>query len=323
MPTQANGTILITGGTGFAGSHLIEYLVSLEPSAASRIHTTSFTTVPDYLSQLLPAENFHQLNLTDAVATSDLITQLQPTQLYHLAALSAVGSSFETSKETLLNNIGLQLTILQAVQEHSPHTRILTIGSADGYGVSQSESEIPITEDHPFRPVNPYAVSKVSQELLAYAYIKSFSLDIVRVRPFNHIGERQSTEFAVPSFAKQIVAIERGEQHALKVGSLEAVRDFTDVKDMVRAYHILMNQGSAGEVYNVGTGVGRSMTEVVDILCQLSTASIKLELEKSRIRALDIPVFIANNEKIRRLGWQPEIELKQSLHRILEFWRTQ
>lgn len=323
MYNQSGATVLITGGTGFAGSHLIEYLVGQDPNLAAQIHTTNFANIPDYLATLLPAENFHQVDLTDVTATNQLIDSLKPTQLYNLAAFSSPSNSFEKSRDAVLNNMGLQLNVLEAVQQFSPATRVLIIGSADGYGISEEESEIPITENHPFRPINPYAVSKIAQELLAYAYAKSWNLDIIRVRPFNHIGERQTVDFAIPSFTKQIVAIERGEQSVLKVGDLQAIRDFTDVKDMVKAYSLLMNKGISGEVYNVGSGVGRSMQEIVDKLASLSTATVNIEQDESRIRALDIPVIIANNEKVKQLGWQPEISIEQSLQRIIEYWRQQ
>jgi GDP-4-dehydro-6-deoxy-D-mannose reductase len=323
MPNQPGATVLITGGTGFAGSHLIEHLLSVDPSAAAGIHTTHYADIPDYLARLLPVENFHRADLTDVTTCDQLFTTLQPQKLYHLAAFASVGNSFEKSRAAVLNNMGLQLNVLESIQKHSPKTRMLLIGSADGYGISENETELPISEDHPFRPVNPYGVSKVAQELLGYAYAKSWQLDIVRVRPFNHIGERQTEDFAVASFAKQIVAIERGEQSVLKVGNLDAVRDFTDVKDMVKAYHLLMEQGQSGEVYNAGSGVGTTMSEVVHVLSSQATTHIELQKDETRIRALDIPVIIANNEKLQQLGWQPHIPLDQSLQRVLEYWRTQ
>lgn len=323
MNNPSSATVLITGGTGFAGSHLIEYLCSIDQASAAVIYTTYFNDIPDYLAHLLPAENFHKIDLTDAVATDSLISSLKPEKLYNLAAFSSVGNSFEKSRLAVLNNMSLQLNVLEAVQKHSPNTRILLIGSADGYGISESDSEVPISENHPFRPVNPYGVSKVAQELLGYAYFKSWNLDVVRVRPFNHIGERQTEDFAIPSFAKQIVAIERGQQAVLKIGNLDAIRDFTDVKDMVKAYYILMEHGISGEVYNVGSGVGKAMAEVVQLLTSFSTKPVPLETDESRIRTLDIPVVIANNEKIKQLGWEAQIPLDQSLQRILEYWRAQ
>lgn len=323
MHNHSDAPVLITGGTGFAGSHLIEYLISLDHASASTIHTTTFANIPDYLLKILPQENFHQVDLTDVSATNELINSLRPKNLYHLAAFSAASTSFEKSRDAVLNNMSLQLNLLEAVQKYSPQTRMLIIGSADGYGISESDSEIPFSEEHPFRPINPYGVSKIAQELLAYAYAKSFKLDIVRVRPFNHIGERQTTDFAVPAFAKQIVSIERGEQHSIQVGNLSAIRDFTDVKDMVRAYHTLMEKGISGEVYNVGSGNGTAMSDIIQKLSSFAQTSITIQTDENRVRALDIPVIIANNEKIKQLGWKPEISLDQTLQRILEYWRTQ
>lgn len=316
-------SILITGGTGFAGSHLVDHLIEQNETIASKLHLTTYSDVPDYLAKIIPAENIHKVDLTDTTATNALIEQLKPKQLYHLAAFSSASNSFEKSRHALLNNIGLQLNILEAVQQYSPETRILVISSADGYGISESESEIPISENHPFRPINPYAVSKVAQELMSYAYAKSFNLHVVRVRPFNHIGERQTEEFAIPAFAKQIVAIERGEQQVLRVGNLSAIRDFSDVKDIVRAYVLLMEKGADGEVYNLGSGEGVAMSTVVEKLSGLASVPVTQEVDETRIRPLDIPVFIANNEKIRKLGWQPTIPLDQSLQRVLDYWRAQ
>lgn len=323
MANSAAKTILITGGTGFAGSHLIEYLLSLKSIAAENIHVTYFSEIPKELSAVLPATNFHKVDLTEMAPAEALFNALKPQQLYHLAAFASVGNSFEKSRTAVLNNLGLQLNVLEAVQKLSPQTRMLLIGSADSYGISEDDSELPITEEHPFRPINPYGVSKLAQELLGYAYGKSWQLDVVRVRPFNHIGERQTDDFAVSSFAKQIVSIERGEQPALEVGNLDAVRDFTDVKDMVKAYYILMEQGTSGEVYNVGSGIGRTMSEVVNKLCQLALVPINIHIDQVKIRPLDIPVIIANNEKIKQLGWQAKIPLEESLHRVLDYWRTQ
>ncbi len=181
---------------------------------------------------------------------------MQPTQIYHLASFAYVGKSFDKAEELLNNNILLQLNLLAAVKEFSPQSRLLVIGSAEEYGISLSDEEIPYDEDHKFRPINPYAVSKITQDMLAYVYYVSFGLDIVTVRPFNHIGERQSSDFAIPAFTNQVVAIERGEQEKLMVGNLTAIRDFTDVKDMMKAYIVAMNKGKKGEVYNIGSGTG-------------------------------------------------------------------
>lgn len=311
--------ILITGGTGFAGSHLVQALVA---QGFNDIHVTSFSGGSEIIEKLIGAENIHQLDLTNKEDTERLIKELQPTQIYHLASFAYVGKSFERAEELLSNNISLQLNLLKAVKEFAPTARLLVIGSAEEYGVSLSEDEIPCDENHKFRPINPYAVSKITQDMLAYVYYISFNLDIVTVRPFNHIGERQSSDFAIPAFTNQVVAIERGEQEKLMVGDLDAIRDFTDVKDMVEAYIVAMNKGIKGEVYNIGSGVGVRMSEIVQKLASLSTKEIVIEEDKSRLRPHDIPKMIVNNDKIKSLGWSPKISLDDSLVRIIEFARN-
>ncbi len=310
--------VLITGGTGFAGSHLVELLVS---QGVQNIHVTQYSDKGQAEVPAFAQVTRHTVDLTDRTATNELVAAVKPTQVYHLAAFAYVGKSFEKAAEVLQNNIQLQVTVLDAIKLHAPSARVLIIGSAEEYGMSVDESEIPITEDHPLRPVNPYAVSKITQDMLAYSYFQSYNLNIIRVRPFNHIGERQTDDFAVSAFAKQIVAIERGEQTHLKVGNLSGIRDFTDVTDMVRAYQILMEKGIPGEVYNVGSGVGIEMERIIQILSSLSTVPVQIEIDQSRLRPLDIPVIVANNRKVAALGWQPTVPLETSLQRVVAYWR--
>lgn len=315
MSTQ----ILITGGTGFAGSHLV---AALKDAGYTDIAVTSYSGEAPDMPEFADV-SVHKLDMTDAAAVGELLKEVQPAQIYHLAAIAAVGKSFEQGAQLLHNNTQLQINLLEAVRLHSPEARVLVIGSAEEYGMSVSEDEVPITESHELRPVNPYGVSKVTQDLLAFAYAQSHNLQIVRVRPFNHIGARQTPEFAVPSFAQQIVAIERGQQHELRVGNLSGIRDFTDVSDMMRAYILLMERGVVGEVYNVGSGTGVSMQSIVDQLTALATVAVPVVVDQSRMRPLDIPKIIANNEKITALGWKPEVPLQESLQQVVEYWRTQ
>lgn len=313
--------ILITGGTGFAGSHLVEALLGHQ---LQNIHVTAFGSTNSLVSNLLPAENIHAVDLTSQEQTSALIKELQPSHIYHLAAYASVGDSFENAQKILEHNLRLQMILLEAVRLHSAKSRVLVIGSAMEYDVmnpSLSKTE-KISETHPLGPVSPYAVSKVIQDLLGLSYAYSYNLDIVRARPFNHIGERQTTDFAVPSFAKQIVAIERGEQDEIKVGNLAAVRDFTDVKDVAEAYILLAENGESKQVYNIGQGVGHTMQEILDMLCQYSEKKIKVVQDPSKVRPLDVPSVIADNTKIRQMGWEPKIPLAETLKRILEEWRS-
>jgi GDP-4-dehydro-6-deoxy-D-mannose reductase len=311
--------ILVTGGTGFAGSHLVELLVA---ESAGEVHVTQFSSSEKNSVQGLSEVVAHSVDLTNAAATEAVIEVIKPTQIYHLASFAYVGKSFEKGAEVLHNNVTLQFNLLNAVKKHAPDARILMVGSAEEYGMSVDSSELPITENHPFRPVNPYAVSKIAQDMLAYSYFQSYKMNIIRVRPFNHIGERQTGDFAVPAFARQIVAIERGQEKHLKVGNLTGIRDFTYVKDMVAAYKLVMEKGALGEVYNIGSGTGITMQQIVEELKALAKVPIQIEVDESLLRPLDIPVIVANNEKVTALGWHPKVSIQESLAKVVEYWRT-
>lgn len=322
MDTNSQPVVLVTGGTGFVGSHLVEALLE---TGEVEVHTTAYNSIDNYVKKILPYNQVHQLNLLDQDATFRLIEQLQPDYIYHLAALAAVGKSFANIKKVLDNNTQLQLNLLEAVRQYAPRAKMLVIGSAMEYDLANAYPDhqpTAVTETYPLGPASPYAVSKVMQDLLAGSYAQSFKLNIIRVRSFNHIGERQSPDFAIPAFAQQIVAIENQEQEMLRVGNLESIRDFTDVKDTVKAYILLMERGQVGQVYNVGSGVGVSMQQILDQLIELSSAKIKIEIDESKIRPIDIPVAVADPSRINALGWQPQIELRDTLQRILKHWRT-
>lgn len=317
--TQA---VLVTGGTGFAGRHLLRALLDL---GYTNLHTTHYgkngRALPEVCSD--PHVHVHQLDLTNAAAVSDFIAQAQPVQIYHLASIAAVGKSFEQAESLMNNNIILQLHLLNAVKEHAAQARVLIVGSAEEYGrVPQEYQDKKIDESCPFNPVNPYAVTKVTQDLLAQAFFFSYKLNIVRARPFNHIGEGQTDEFVVPTFASQIAAIEQGKQDVIKVGNLSSVRDFTDVKDMVRAYITIMEKGATGEVYNIGRGQGWKIREILDMLLGLSTKNVPVEVDTTRLRPSDVAYFVADNTKVSSLGWSPELPIEHTLERILNEWRT-
>lgn len=318
MKLDKNSTILITGGTGFVGSHLIELLLA---ENFNNIHTTSYSDEHGFVGQLIDSDKIHKLDLTDQEQTFHLLEVVKPDVIFHLAALAVVGGSFNNAKKTIMNNMGLQLNLLEAIKEKAPQARTLIIGSGMEYDMIGFHSE-KIDELQPLGPSSPYAVSKVAQDLLALSYHYSYQLDIVRARPFNHIGERQTADFAISSFAKQISLIEKGEQEKIMVGNLDAIRDFTDVKDMVKAYLLLIEKGEAGAVYNIGSGEGVKVANVLKKLTQLSDEYIDIEIDQDRIRPLDIPVAVADNQKISSLGWKAEIPIEQTLQRILNYWRS-
>lgn len=308
-----NPVILITGGTGFAGSHLVEYLLSRKEK---NIHVTTHSGRDHFLGELLPAENFHQLDLNNQTEVENLIQSLQPDHLYHLASIAAVENSFSKIREIMQNNITLQINLLDAIKKFSPQTRTLVITSAEQYQKSNSK----LSETSPIEPNNPYAVSKATQDMLAYMY-SVLGLKIIRARPFNHIGERQKTNFAVAAFASQIAKIERHQQATLRVGNLAAVRDFTDVKDMVKAYHLLMTKGEIGQVYNIGSGFGIKVSDILEKLTRMAKTEIRIETDPDRMRPIDNPYIVADNAKIVALGWHPTIPIDQTLARTLNYFR--
>lgn len=306
-------TILITGGTGFAGSHLVEHLLEV---GQTDIHVTTVSDSASYVHGLLPTSQIHKVDLTNQQATFDLIKSLAPTQIYHLAALSSVAGSFEVTEKIIIENTRLQINILEAVKQFSPKTRLLVIGSALEYDLLQHQAES-IDELHPLGPANPYGVSKVNQDLLALSYVYAYKLDIVRARPFNHIGERQTPDFAVAAFAQQILDAKTHGTPEIKVGNLSAIRDFTDVKDIVRAYVLLMEKGTTGDVYNIGRGQGYPMEDILRTMIELAGVDVEIVIDQERFRPIDIPQIVANIRKIKALGWEPTIPLTETLARIL------
>ena len=306
--------ILITGGTGFAGSHLLERLLEL---GEKDIHLTSYKGNDVFAEKLIPAEQIHQLDLTDYEATLDLIEELKPEEIYHLASLPNVGNSFEKRRALLNNHLNLQLNLLTAVKEASPNSKILSVGTAYVY----ENSEQALSETDPLGPSNPYATSKLIQDMLSYSFAESEDLNIVRVRPFNHIGERQAPGFAVSDFAMQIAKIEAGQQDKIMVGNLDTIRDFTDVKDMVEAYILIMEKGQKNEVYNIGSGQGYSIKDILDKLISLAKTDIIVETDQNKLRTVDLPYLVCNNEKVKNLAWQNKHSIDETLERVLNYWR--
>jgi GDP-4-dehydro-6-deoxy-D-mannose reductase len=315
----AQERILITGGTGFVGTHLVEHLLD---ASAGEIHVTAFSSDPSAVAAVLPSSQIHEINLTDSAATAALIAEIQPTQVYHLAAIATVSASFDQAEHVLVNNAQLQLSVLNALVKHAPAARVLAVSSAEVYGKVEQD-QLPIREDQPLKPVNPYAVSKATQDLLAQSYWLSHQLPIIRVRPFNHIGEGQVTAFVVPAFAKQIVAVERGLQENIQVGNLDSIRDFSDVKDVVRAYSLVLERGTPGDVYNIASGSGTSIGEMLELLIAHSTATVNILQDPAKMRPSDTPRTIGDATKVRALGWEPTHDLRETVGRILEYWRKQ
>lgn len=307
MSTQ--DCILITGGTGFAGSHLVDLLLA---QGATQVHVTSYGPSSGHVAEVLPQDNLHSLDLTNHEATLELLHQLKPAQIYHLASIAGVDESFSQAQKIISSNSDIQLSLLSAVAQACPEARILSIGSAIEY----QSSDQALAENDRLAPASPYGVSKVAQEMIALWFMQQHQLDIVLTRSFNHFGPRQASGFVVADFAQQISQ----KPSIIKVGNLEAKRDMTYVKDVVQAYELLMTKGESGEVYNVGSGEAVSIKELLELMIKFSGHPIKVEIDPKRYRPIDVPKVEANIDKIEEMGWRPTTQLNQALKDTLDYY---
>jgi len=289
---------LITGISGFVGSHLAEYLLT---DVGWQVAGTVFGPINNIAEwrdrlELYPAE----------LSRLEVMT--------YLAAQPLVSASRRDPWGTLETNIRLQLNVLEGVARVNPRCRVLVVGSSEEYG---------LIEPRDLRPLSTYATSKVTQDLLGLQYFLTHGLHVVRVRPFNHIGPRQRLGFVVPDFASQIAAIELGLQPpVLEVGNLTPRRDFSDVRDVVRAYVMLITQGQPGQVYNVGSGESHSVGKVLDMLLSFSQATIEVRQDPERLRPAEVADVVCDAGRIyKRTGWRATISLEQSLQDVLTYWR--
>lgn len=314
--------VLITGITGFAGSYLAEHLLSTKKYEISGTYLFEDSIIN--IGKIKNKLNLIKAELSQDGSVFDVIKSVSPSIIFHLAALTSPADSFKNPTETLTNNISLQVNLLEAVIKNNLfNTKILIVSSADTYGVVKKE-DLPIDEQTPFMPTNPYSVSKIAQDFLGLSYFLSYKLKIIRVRPFNHIGPRQSPGFVVASFAKQIAEIEKNKRKpVVYAGNLEAKRDFVNVKDMVRAYALAIEKGKDGDVYNLGSGTSYSISDILNMLINMSSSKIKIEKDKALFRPTDNPELICDSSKFRELtGWKPTISIEKTLKDTLDYWRN-
>lgn len=307
--------VLITGASGFVGSHLVELLSSGE----YQLFGTVFGSTNE-----LKGVGTYSLDLTDKAATEQVIKEILPDWVFHLAALSSPAASFNDNNATLINNVVAQTNLLDALVKYAPHARVLIVGSAEEYG-KVDPSNLPIDESCPMRPISPYAVSKITQDFMGLQYYLSYGLECIRVRPFNHVGERQAPAFVLSAFARQIALIEAGQQEpVMLVGNLSATRDFTDVKDMVKAYELALIKGLPGEVYNLGSEKEVVIADLLQMLLKQARVAIDIKQDPGKIKQADVPRLRANCRKFRQLtGWQAKIPLEETIERVLDYWRGQ
>lgn len=309
--------ILVTGAVGFVGQHLMQHLRDTYPKA--RLHGVVIAPPGD---GALPA-NYHTLDLRDPAAVAALIDGISFTHVYHLAAQANVARSHDHPWETLENNIRMQVNLLEAIRHAGAPARLLIISSGEVYG-TDANSVAPPDENAPLRPTSPYSVSKVAQDLLGLQYHLAHQLPIMRARPFNHLGPGQALGFVAPDFAMQVARIEAGLQEpVMRVGSLDSERDFTDVRDIVRAYQLIMDYGVPGEAYNVASGHTHRIGEILEILCSLATTPISVSQDPARIRPGKTGKSWGDAAKLREsLGWSPQVPLESTLADVLNDWRA-
>jgi GDP-4-dehydro-6-deoxy-D-mannose reductase len=314
---------LITGITGFAGSHLAEYILAEQPGVEV-FGSHRWRSRRENVEHLAARVTLLDADLRDASSIHGLLDQVRPDYIFHLAAQSFVPASWRAPAETLSTNITGQTNLFEAIRSLGLDPTVQIACSSEEYGLVHPD-ETPIREDNPLRPLSPYAVSKVGQDFLGYQYFQSFGLKAIRTRGFNHTGPRRGDVFVTSNFAKQVASIEAGLQEpVIRVGNLDAIRDFTDVRDMVRAYWLAVERGRPGEVYNIATGQGIRVREVLDRLIALSGVDVKVEIDPARLRPSDVEILIGDSSKFRAdTGWEPRIPFEQTLRDVLAYWRQQ
>ena len=308
--------MLITGFSGFVSRHFLNYLVENNLSyevLGVDVNPPKFA-MEDYAPTL--AMSFEQVNLLDKEAVEDMIATFRPDYILHLASFSSVAYSWQHPADCFMNNTSIFLNVTEALRKHDLcDCRLLSVGSSEEYGDVKKE-ELPLQEDMPLVPVNPYAVARVSQEMMAKVLADSFGMQIMLTRSFNHMGPFQDERFVIPSFVRRILDIaESGAKSGeIETGDTSIVRDFVDVRDVVRAYYRLLLDGKAGEVYNICGERGVSLAEVVDQIADIVGVSVTTRVNPDFVRPGDNQVVIGSAEKIRQdIGWTAEIPLRQTL----------
>jgi GDP-4-dehydro-6-deoxy-D-mannose reductase len=312
--------VLITGITGFVGSHLAEWALA---QGAEVIGSLRWRSKTEHIEHLRNRLTLVECDLRDLLSVRTLLEQAQPDYTVHLAAQSFVAASWSTPVETFYTNVISQMNLFEAMRQLKMSARFLVIGSSEEYGLVYQE-ELPIVEANLLRPLSPYAVSKVTQDLMGYQYFKSYGMHIVRARAFNHTGPRRGETFATSNFAKQIAEIEVGlREPVVLVGDLKPTRDFSDVRDIVRAYWLLLERGEPGDVYNLCSGADWSIERMLNFLLGQSRGPrIEIRQDPSRLRPSDVPILRGSAAKAAKaIGWRPTIPLETTLTDLLEYWR--
>lgn len=306
---------LVIGAAGFVGNYLIDEM---------------FACGMEIFATKLPHEKLdnehaaiYDLDIMQKEDIVSLLFELRPDYIFHLAAQSSVGLAWKNPGLTVDVNIKGSLNLLDAVRELDYKPRVLLIGSGEEYGHIRQD-ETPIKETNLLRPGNIYAATKACQNMIGSIYSQAYGMELMMVRAFNHIGPGQAPLFVVSDFCKQVAEIEKGlREPVMKVGNLSAKRDFTDVRDVVKAYVRLISCGISGETYNVGSGNARAIQDILGLIVSMSDHEIKVEVDPNKLRPVDVPIIEADIRKINELtGWKPSIPLEQTINETLDYWRA-
>ncbi|SCL75810.1 GDP-6-deoxy-D-mannose reductase [Methanoculleus chikugoensis] len=316
-------SILITGISGFVGGHFTRYLLGKKTGYDIHGVSRSKPVWDVFQDQALDIHSitFHPCDLLDSTKINTIIKETQPDLILHLASFSSVAQSWQDPRGAFLNNTNAFLNIIEGVRIQELDSKILSIGSSEEYGIVNA-SDLPLTEGQRTNPTNPYAIAKVSEEYLSQIYVKGYHLNICCTRSFNHIGPGQRNQFVVSSIAKQFadIAVNR-KKPIIKIGAGSIIRDFIDIDDVILAYDTILEKGIPGEVYNVCSGRGYSIQDIVDCLSRLTQISIEIEQKTDLLRPIDNPILIGSYEKLHReTGWEPTHSIEQSLEKIYNYW---
>lgn len=307
---------LIIGGAGFVGSYLIDHL---QNDCEWSVSVTKLENENIEQNNV----DIYNLDILDKDSIITLLKKVRPDYIFHLAAQSSVSLSWKNPSLTIDVNVKGSVNVLDAVRELDYKPRILLIGSGEEYGHILPD-EVPIAEENPTRPGNIYAATKACMNMIGKIYADAYQMDIILVRAFNHIGPKQSPVFVVADFCKQVAEIEKGlREPIIRVGNLSAKRDFTDVRDVVRAYSLLIQEGVAGETYNIGSSKAIAIEDILKMILSLTNFNIKVEVDHNRIRPTDIPIIEANINKLRDLiDWKITKPVEYTLKDIIDYWRN-
>lgn len=312
---------LITGFSGFVSRHFLDYLESTQTHSTVLgidIHDTNM----DFHNFKYVSCSFQKVDLLDKIQVERIISQLKPNYILHLASNSSVAMSWKNPVESFTNNTTIFLNLIETIRLSRINCRILSIGSSEEYG-NVNADDLPLKEDHLLQPVSPYAVARVSQEMISKVYVDSYGMDIILTRSFNHIGTFQKDIFVIPSFAKQLISLKKNNNDTkdLTTGDTSIIRDFVDVRDVVKAYYLLFKKGKKGNIYNVCSGTGISLNEAIQIMASILNIKVTHHIDNNLVRPNDNKIIVGSYDKIKKdTGWTPYYSIEQSLKEVLTFY---